>query len=303
MTSEWADSISARVYYGLHRLTAAKGMSDALLNKMNDESDIVLLYKGQVEIGNGTKMHKLEFQKKKGRPLMYKVSYWIMYKVLLLISKLSVMVTTVIRGKKFALAPRNEPGLWFYVPSALTMSYAEVQSTEPYIMSNLKSGHKAKNTRGGEFDPVIWIDLRRSLVIFALLVLLAAVFCTMSAPQQPPSAGDQKNKDGSVNMRFFPGSYPGVVAGSYPGAYPGGYIGGIPSYYGGVPPVLPGGFPPVYQGNYPAVAPGIPAYPGVYGRPFVHNIQWEGVIQVYRYFTTRTVTAETTQAGSSAAHA
>ncbi|XP_069682189.1 galectin-3-like [Periplaneta americana] len=106
-------------------------------------------------------------------------------------------------------------------------------------------------------------------LIFALLVLLAAVFCTMSAPQQPLSAGDQKNKDGSVNMRFFPGSYPGVVAGSYPGAYPGGYIGGIPSYYGGVPPVLPGGFPPVYQGNYPAVAPGIPAYPGVYGRPFV----------------------------------
>ncbi|KAJ4440317.1 hypothetical protein ANN_08456 [Periplaneta americana] len=36
-------------------------------------------------------------------------------------------------------------------------------------MPNLELDHKGKNTEGGEFDPVLWIGLRRSSMVRALV--------------------------------------------------------------------------------------------------------------------------------------
>ncbi|KAJ4435594.1 hypothetical protein ANN_18210 [Periplaneta americana] len=46
-------------------------------------------------------------------------------------------------------------------------------------MPNLESGHKRKNFGGGEFDPVLWIGLRRSSMVRALVATLLFPACLL----------------------------------------------------------------------------------------------------------------------------
>ncbi|KAJ4427459.1 hypothetical protein ANN_25104 [Periplaneta americana] len=59
---------------------------------------------------------------------------------------------SILKGEKFAPATGSNPGPLFYVPIAVTTELRR----------------KGKNIRGGGFDPVLWIELRRSSVVRAL---------------------------------------------------------------------------------------------------------------------------------------
>ncbi|KAJ4440313.1 hypothetical protein ANN_08452 [Periplaneta americana] len=66
-------------------------------------------------------------------------------------------------------------------------------------MPNLESGHKGKNTGGWEFDPVLWIGLRRSSVVRALG--FAAVKCQgvahASSEREGPGEKETQTLDSS----------------------------------------------------------------------------------------------------------
>jgi hypothetical protein len=83
----------------------------------------------------------------------------------------------------------------------------------------------------------------------AALTICVLVACFLLTAAAPPKLNDEKNNEGKVGMRYFPGAgYPGLYPGIYPGGiYPGAYSG----FY-------PGGYPGGYHG----------AYPGPYGLPF-----------------------------------
>jgi hypothetical protein len=99
-------------------------------------------------------------------------------------------------------------------------------------------------------------------VSFQITTLVLTVFaaCILLTLAAPPNFNDQKNNEGKVSMRFFPGA---GSLGPYPGAYPGGFPGGYPGAFPGVyPGIYPGGYGGPSGFGYPPFGYPSFGYPG-----------------------------------------
>jgi hypothetical protein len=109
-----------------------------------------------------------------------------------------------------------------------------------------------------------------TLVLFqnTALVLTVVTSCVLLTLAAPPKSNDEKNDEGKVGMRFFPGgSYPGFYPGLYPGGFSDRFSGGFP---GGFPGTHPGFYPPSMGLGYPSFGyPPVPYPAARYPGPFL----------------------------------